>query len=65
MTTTNDDHADREQEAAIRKRIAEEVRQDMLETPMRDDYTTGWLHGMSRAIAIIERGTGVAGEGEG
>ena len=71
MTTTSDAHADREQEAAIRKRIAEEIKEFALFHPISEDdddydYRAGWRAGILFALRIIERGTGsVAGEGEG
>lgn len=72
MTTkTSDAHADRETEAAIRKRIAEEVkgeinRMDAFWGPQVNQYFQwGYSRGMYCVLGIIERGTGVAGEGEG
>lgn len=71
MTTTSDAHGDRETEAAIRKRVAEEIREAMQavkDTPLPTDvfeggYRYGWLVGCGHALRIIERGTGVAGKG--
>lgn len=67
--TTTPASGDRETEAAIRKRIAEEIREFANLHPISEndddyDYLTGWRVGLTFALAIIERGTGVAGEEE-
>ena len=48
-----------------RKRIAEEVIAMRQERAVETGYDIGWWAGVTLALRIIERGTGVAGEGEG
>lgn len=62
MTTTSNAHADREDEAAIRKQIAEEVREELSKKEDAGLFNLGWRCGMLQALGIIERGTGVATE---